>query len=61
MAVTHEIADQPLVVAHRLGALTVGYAGGLHDRGIVTHVVDYPDEAVVEDGENLIEAILQRR
>ena len=61
MAVAHEIADQPLVVAHRLGTLAVGHAGGLHDRGIVAHVVDHPDEAVVEDGENLVQPIFQRR
>ena len=47
--VAHQVADQAGVVAGGPGAGAVGDAGGLHDGGVVAHVVDDPDEAVVED------------
>ena len=37
----------------------VGDAGGLDDGGVVAHVVDDADEAVVEDGDRLAEAGLE--
>ena len=48
MPVPHQIADQPLVIADMLGARAVRHARGLHDGGIVAHVVDHPDEAVIQ-------------
>ena len=47
--VAHEIADEAFVVLHRLGAAPVADAGGLGDGGVVAHIVDDADEAVVED------------
>lgn len=47
--VAHEVADQALIVLDMFGAGAVGDAGGLHDGGVVAHVVDDADEAVVED------------
>ncbi len=49
MPVPHQVADQPLVVRDRLGAPAVGDARGLGDGGVVAHVVDDADKAVVED------------
>ncbi len=46
--VAHQVADQPFVVLHRFGAFAVGHARRLTDRGIVAHIVDDADEAVVE-------------
>ena len=56
-----EIVDQPAVLADLLGSAAVTDAGRLHDRGIVAHVVDDPDKAVIEDGHGLVENLLQRR
>ena len=40
------------------GAGAVADAGGLHDGGIVAHVVDNADEAVVENGVGIVEMCL---
>ena len=47
--VAHEVADQALVIGDGFGAFAVGNAGGLADGGVVAHVVDDADKAVVED------------
>ncbi len=48
MPVAHQVADEAGVVAGGLRALAVGDAGGLHDGRVVAHVVDDPDQPVVE-------------
>ena len=53
--VAHQVVDQAAVVADLLGAAAVGHPRRLHDRGVVAHVVDDADEAVVEDRERLVE------
>ena len=61
MPVAHQVADEAGVVAGGLRAGAVGDAGGLDDGGVVAHVVDDADETVVEDGDGLAEAGLERR
>ena len=61
VAVPHEIVDQAAVLADLLGAAAVGDARGLHDGGVVAHVVDDADEAVVEHRQRLEKNLLQRR
>ena len=50
MPVTHEIANEPLIVLHMLGARAITHPRGLHDGGIVAHIVDHPDKAMIEHG-----------
>src|SRR5262245_48753298 len=59
VAVPHEIVDQPAVLADLLGAAAVAHARGLHDGGIVAHVVDHSDEAVIEHRQDLEQDLLQ--
>ena len=59
--VPHEVADQAAILVRRPGAAAVGDARGLHDGGVVAHVVDHPDEAVVEHRDRLEEHGFQRR
>ena len=42
-----QVADGAGVVAARLGAST----GSLDDCGIIAHIVDHPNEAIVQDGD----------
>jgi hypothetical protein len=60
MAMAQQVVDKALVLAHLLGALAVGDARRLHDRGVVAHVVDDAHEAVVEHRDGLVENLLQR-
>ena len=57
MPVAHQVTDQPLVVGHMPGAGTVRDAGGLDDGGIVAHVINDADKAVVQ---NLMRAVKMR-
>ena len=61
VSMAHEVVDQSGVLAHLLGAGAVGHARGLHDRGVVAHVVDHPDEPVVEDRDRLVQERFHRR
>src|SRR2546423_6236921 len=61
VAVAHQVVDQSGVLADLLRARAVRHPRGLDDRGIVTHVVDDPDEPMVEDRDGLIEERLHRR
>ena len=61
VAVPHQIVDQAAILADPLGAAAVGDARRLHDRGVVAHVVDDADEAVVEHRQRLVEDFLERR
>jgi hypothetical protein len=59
--VPHQVADQALVGRHLLGALAVGHPCRLNHGGIVAHVVDHPDEPLIEDGQGLEQQLLDRR
>src|SRR5690625_1307029 len=61
MAMAHQVADQPAVFLHPLGASAVGDASRLDDRCIVTHVVDDANEAMIENRQRRVEDFLQRR
>ena len=60
-AMAQEIADQRPVLPHMLRARAVGDPRRLHDGPIVAHIVDDPDEAVIEHVEALVEHLLERR
>jgi hypothetical protein len=49
--VPQQIPDEPAVLVHFLGAGAIRHPRRLHDRPVVSHVIDNPDEAVVEDRE----------
>ena len=59
--VAHQVVDQAAVVADLLGAAAVGDPRRLHDGGVVAHIVDDADEAVVEHRDRLVEQLLERR
>src|SRR5579859_2778074 len=61
VAMPHEVVDEPGVLADLLGPGAVRHARRLHDRGVVAHVVDDPDEPVIEDRDRLVEKRLHRR
>ena len=60
MPVAHQIPDQSCILRDPPCALTVGDPRRLHDRSIVTHVVDDADEAVIQDRDRAIEDFLER-
>ena len=49
MPMTHQITDETAVFTQLPGALTVRDTGGLHDCCIIAHVINDPDEPVIED------------
>ena len=51
----------PRIVARGPRALAIGDARGLHDGGVVAHIVDDADEAVVEHGDWVVEPRLEPR
>ena len=61
VAMPHEIVDETAILADLLGAAAVAHPRGLHHGGIVAHVVDDADEAVIEHRQRLVENLLQRR
>ena len=56
-----EIPNQRAIFSHPLGARPVGDPGRLHDRVVVTHVVDNAHETVIEHLERLAEDGIQFR
>ena len=57
----HQVIDQAAIGADLPGAAAIGDARGLHDRGIVAHVVDHAHEAAIEHRQGLVEDLLERR
>ena len=57
----HEVVDESGVFADLLRPRAVRHARGLDDRRVVAHVVDDPDEPVVEDRDRLVEQGFHRR
>ena len=53
--VAHQVVDERAVLADRLRPLAVRHPGGLHDACIASEVVDEAHEALVEDGDGLVE------
>ena len=56
--VAHEIADKPLIVLDRFGALAIADPRRLTDRRIVAHIVDNADKPVVQHRVSLIKMCL---
>ena len=56
---THEIANQPLVLVDLPSSSTVGHSSGLHDGMIAAHVVHDPDEPVVYNVERNTKYFIQ--
>src|SRR5262245_14708364 len=52
MLMTHEITNQSTVLVDPLRASAVGHTGRLDDRRVAAHVVDNPNEAVVQNMES---------
>jgi hypothetical protein len=48
--IPHQITDQATVVADFLRPFAVADASSLDYGGVIAHVIDQPDEAVVEAG-----------
>ncbi len=61
VAVAHQVADQPGILGHPPGAAPVGDPRGLDDGAVVAHVVNDPQEAVVQHRQWLKEQRLQGR
>ena len=59
--VAQQVADQPGIVAHGFRAPAVGHTRGLNDRGVVAHIVDHPDETVIEHRKGGVEHLFQPR
>ncbi len=57
--VPHQVPDQPGIVAGLFRPGAIADAGGLHDGGVVAHVIDHADQPVVEDRDRLVQARLQ--
>jgi len=51
----HEVVDEARVGADGPRARAIGHARGLDDRMVVAHVVDHPDEPLVEHRHRLIQ------
>jgi hypothetical protein len=49
MPVADQVADQPPILVHGLGAGAVGDTRGLHDGCVRSHVVDEADKAVIKN------------
>src|SRR5690606_23687683 len=50
-----QVVDESAVFAHRLRAFTVGDPGRLHYAGVAAEVIDEANEAVIENGDGLID------
>ena len=61
VAVAHQVADQAGILLHPLGAAPVRNPRGLHDGGVVAHVVDDTNEAMIQHRDGLKQHRLQRR
>ncbi len=55
VAVAQQVVDEGSILAHGLGALPVRYPRRLDDARVPSEVVDEPHEAVVENGEGLVQ------
>jgi hypothetical protein len=49
VAVAKEVPDESAVFVHALGSRAVGHAGCLNYGGVRSHVIDNPNEAIVQD------------
>jgi predicted pyridoxine 5'-phosphate oxidase superfamily flavin-nucleotide-binding protein len=58
VVVAHQVADQAFVVLDGFGAFAIADAGGLADGGVITHVVDKADMAVVKDLVGRVQVLL---
>ena len=61
VAVAHQVADEPTVVAQLGGAAPVRHPRRLHDGTVVAHVVNDADEAVIEHRGRLEQHLFEGR
>src|SRR4051794_21065700 len=59
MPVPHQVADEPPVLRDPLGALAVRHARGLDDGLVGAHVINHPDEPVIQNLERKPELVLE--
>jgi hypothetical protein len=57
MTMAHEIVDQSGVIVLPLGAAPIRYPRSLDNRSVVAHIIDDPDETVIEYRQWFIENI----
>ena len=60
MPVAHQITDQAAILIRRARATAIGNAGCLHNGGVIAHVIDHPDKAVIQHGERFEQHGFQR-
>ena len=61
MAVAHKVPDQAAILIRCTGAAPVRYARRLHNGGVIAHIINHPDKAVIQHGERLEQHGFQRR
>ena len=59
--VAHEVVNQSCVVACSPGPSSVGHPCGLHNCGVIAHVVDDSNETMVENRHGLVEDVFHSR
>jgi hypothetical protein len=59
--VSHEIPNETTVLVHTLSPSAVRDARRLHDSGIISHIIEEANKAIVEDTKRLAEDCVQRR
>ena len=57
----HEVTDQAAILIRRAGAAPVRYARRLHNGGVIAHVVNHPDKAVIQHWHSFKQHGFQRR
>ena len=58
--VAHQITDQAAILIRRARAAAIGNARSLHNGGVIAHVIDHPDKAVIQHGKRLEQHGFQR-
>src|SRR5690606_1064348 len=61
VTVPHQIADETTILLHALGTTAIGNAGRLDDSRIVAHIVDDPDETMIQNRQRAVENLFQGR
>ena len=56
----HEVTDQAAILIRCAGAAPVRYARRLHNGGVIAHIINHPDNAVIQHGERLEQHGFQR-
>jgi hypothetical protein len=59
--VPHEVPDEPAIFMPLFRALAIGYARGLHNGFVRSHIIDDADKSFVKDGKRDTQDIVQGR